>query len=163
MNPRLRRRVDASDVVQEACIDVARRYPEWVSRPDMPLLDWIRFLTRQKLADLARLHLGAQRRDVRREARGRTGSVAIADRLVGDLTTPSQGAVRSELRARLGEALDRLDDADREVLRLRHFEARTNDEVAGILGLTKAGASNRYIRALRRLRVIVPDPAREES
>ncbi len=159
MDPRLRRRVDASDVVQEACVDVLRRFPDWVARSEMPLLDWIRFLTRQKLADLARTHLGAKRRDVRREAREGAGSAsaAIAERLVGDFTTPSQGAVRGEMRARLDAALARLPEEDREVLRLRHYEARGNNEVAEILGLTKAGASNRYVRALRRLRAVVPD------
>jgi len=163
LDPRLRGRVDASDVVQEAYVDAARRYDEWSAKPCMPLLDWIRFLTRQKLVDLSRLHLGAQRRDVRREVRRAPGpasaSVAIAERLAGDLTTPSQGAIRSELAARLADALDRLDPADREVLVLRHFEQRTNDEVAATLGLTKAGASNRYVRALRRLRAVLPDPS----
>jgi len=163
MDPRLRDRIDASDVVQEAYVDAARRFDEWNANPCMPVLDWIRFLTRQKLVDLSRLHLGAQRRDVRREVRRApgpaSGSVAIAERLAGDLTTPSQGAIRSELAARLADALDRLDPADREVLVLRHFEQRTNDEVAATLGLTKAGASNRYVRALRRLRAVLPEPS----
>ena len=38
---------------------------------------------------------------------------------------------------------------DREVLTLRHFEELTNNEVAEVLAITKAGASNRYVRALR--------------
>jgi RNA polymerase sigma-70 factor, ECF subfamily len=44
---------------------------------------------------------------------------------------------------------------DREVLALRHFEELTNAETAEVLGLQKSAASNRYIRALRRLKEIL--------
>ena len=41
---------------------------------------------------------------------------------------------------------------DREILVLRHFEELSNNEVAEVLGIHKAAATNRYLRALRRLR-----------
>ena len=50
------------------------------------------------------------------------------------------------------EALNRMDPMDREVLVLRHFEELSNAEAAQVLGLEKTAASNRYIRALRRLK-----------
>jgi RNA polymerase sigma-70 factor (ECF subfamily) len=34
---------------------------------------------------------------------------------------------------------------------LRHFEEPSNTEAAAILGIQKAAASNRYVRALKRL------------
>ena len=49
-------------------------------------------------------------------------------------------------------ALDRLDPIDREVLALRHFEELSNNEVAALLGIRKAAASKRYVRALERLK-----------
>jgi RNA polymerase sigma-70 factor (ECF subfamily) len=49
-------------------------------------------------------------------------------------------------------ALETLDPLDREILTLRHFEELGNNEVAELLGLQKAAASNRYVRALGRLR-----------
>jgi len=48
-----------------------------------------------------------------------------------------------------------MDPIDREVLALRHFEHLFNDETAQVLGLTKSVASNRYIRALKRLKEIL--------
>ena len=48
-----------------------------------------------------------------------------------------------------------MDPIDREVLTLRHFEHLTNEETALVLGLTKTAASNRYIRALKRLKEIL--------
>ena len=50
-----------------------------------------------------------------------------------------------------------MDEIDREVLALRHFEELTNNEVAEVLGLQKSAASNRYVRALTRLRTILSE------
>lgn len=159
MDPRLAGRFDPSDVLQEAWLDVARRLQEYAANPEMPAWLWVRFLTVQKLAELHRRHLGAQRRDAGREVRRMAGpgatSVSIASRLVGDATSPSRGAEREEMRERLTKALDSMDEIDREVLLLRHFEELTNNEVAAVLGITKAGASNRYVRALARLSAIL--------
>ena len=48
-----------------------------------------------------------------------------------------------------------MDPIDREVLALRHFEELTNGEAAAVLGLTKTAASNRYVRALKRLQAVL--------
>ena len=54
-----------------------------------------------------------------------------------------------------------MDPIDREVLALRHFELLSNGEVAEVLGLSKAAASNRYVRALKRMKQILSTvPAR---
>src|SRR5438067_11536858 len=66
---RLRGRVDPSDVLQEACLDAARRLPEYHKNPTMPFFLWLRFLTGQRLLDEHRKHLGAAARDAGRESR----------------------------------------------------------------------------------------------
>ena len=68
---------------------------------------------------------------------------------------PSRAAIRAERQLRLQEALNAMDPTDREVLALRHFEELSNGEVAALLGLSKTAASNRYIRALKRLKDIL--------
>ena len=113
-----------------------------------------------KLMALHRKHLGTHARDAGRDvhlggARPQTSSVALAARLLGRLTSPSQAAARVELQVRVQDALSSLDPLDREVLSLRHFEQLTNTETARILGLSEAAASNRYVRALKRLRPIL--------
>ncbi len=159
MHPRLQGRLDASAVLQEARLDCARRYEGWVRDPQMPLYLWIRFLTAQKLTEMHRRHLGAQRRDARRELHAATGpeatAVSLAGRLLGDFTSPSQAVSFEEVRVRLAAALEEMDPIDREVLTLRHFEELSNNEVAEVLAITKAGASNRYVRALKRLRDVM--------
>ena len=44
---------------------------------------------------------------------------------------------------------------DREILTLRHFEELSNNETAQVLGIAKTAASNRYVRALKRLKDIL--------
>ena len=51
----------------------------------------------------------------------------------------------------LREALEAMDPIDREVIALRHFEELGNGEAAQVLNLSKAAASNRYVRAMGRL------------
>ena len=64
-------------------------------------------------------------------------------------------AIRAEHKLILQEALNGMDSIDREVLTLRHFELLNNEETALVLGLTNKAASNRYVRALRRLKEIL--------
>jgi RNA polymerase sigma-70 factor (ECF subfamily) len=59
------------------------------------------------------------------------------------------------MQLRLQEALNTMDPLDREVLVLRHFEELSNNEAAEVLGIQKSAASNRYIRALKRLKEIL--------
>jgi RNA polymerase sigma-70 factor (ECF subfamily) len=82
-------------------------------------------------------------------------SVSLAAQLLGKLTSASQAAIRVEHKLIVQEALNSMDPIDREVLALRHFEHLSNDETAHVLGLSKSAASNRYIRALKRLKEIL--------
>jgi RNA polymerase sigma-70 factor (ECF subfamily) len=84
-------------------------------------------------------------------------SASLAAQLLGRFTSASQAAVRAELQIRVQEALNSMDPLDREVLALRHFEMLGNAETARVLGIKKSAASNRYIRALERLRDVLAD------
>ena len=79
-------------------------------------------------------------------------TIALAERLLGSVSTPSEHCVREETKARLEEALNSMSPGEREILSLRHFEELTNAEVAAELGLRESTASKRYIRAIVRLK-----------
>ncbi len=158
LDRRLQGRVDPSDVLQEAYLDIAQRLPEYAKdRAYSPYL-WLRLVTGQRLLQVHRRHLGAARRDAGREVslyRGalpQASSVSLAARLMGRLTTPSNAAVRAERQLQLQAVLNGMDPMDREILALRHFEELSNGEASDVLGLSKTAANNRYIRALNRLR-----------
>lgn len=166
MNRRLQGRVDASDVLQEAFLEISRKLPEYLRAPTMPFFLWLRYITGQRLIIVHRRHLGAQMRDAGQEVslyRGslpQATSVSLAQQLLGRFTSVSHAAVRAELQVKVQEALNGMDPIDREVLALRHFELLTNSETAEVLGLSKTAASNRYIRALGRLKeilAVIPD------
>lgn len=82
-------------------------------------------------------------------------SVSLAAHLLGTMTSPSQAAVKAETRIYVQEALNGMDPLDREVLALKHFEQLSTSEMAQVLGLSKAGAGSRYLRAIKRLRKIM--------
>jgi len=150
-------------VLQDAWLEISDRLGDYLADPRMPFFLWIRFITAQRLMMLHRRHIGAQKRDVRKQVSLHKGafpsatSVALVDRLIASGTTPTQAAVQRELRLQLEEALDRMNTADREVLVLRHFEELSNVEAAAELGIENAAASKRYVRALRRLREILEE------
>lgn len=162
MHPALQARLDASDVVQEACAEAVERLPSWLANPEMPLHLWLRFITGQKLLQLHRRHLDSEMRAARREtpleADGslEASAVALADAIVeSGVLSPSGVAMREERRERLRAALETMKPEDREVLLLRHFEQLSNADVAVLLKLSQPGASLRYMRAAARLREIV--------
>src|SRR4029077_21103020 len=161
LSRRLQGRVDASDVLQEAYFDVCKRLPEYVQQPALPFYLWLRHLTGLKLAEVHRKHLGSQLRDADREVTLHRGglpeadSASLAAQLLGNVTSPSQGDVKAETRLFVQEALNSMDPIDREVLALKHFEPLSTSEIAEVLGLSKAGAGSRYLRAIKRLREIL--------
>ena len=158
LDRRLQGRLDPADVLQEAYLDVARRFPEYAADPALPFFLWLRLLTGQRLVDLHRQHLGTKMRNAGLEVslyRGdfpRASSASLAELLLGRLTTASQAAIRAETQLRVQEALNGMAPIDREVLILRHFEMLSNEETARVLGLKPSAASNRHLRALRRLK-----------
>src|SRR5271165_443872 len=158
LDRRLQGRIDSSDVLQDTYLEVARRAREYLAQASMPPFLWLRLLTGQTLQALHRHHLKVHMRDAGHEVslRHRTtpqaNSVSLAEMLLGRLTSPTRAARRAEMQLRLQELINGMEPLDREVLALRHFEELSNGEVAHVLGLSKTAASNRYIRALGRLK-----------
>jgi RNA polymerase sigma-70 factor (ECF subfamily) len=161
LDRRLQGRLDPADVLQEAYLDVARRFKEYAADPALPFFLWLRLLTGQRLTDLHRQNLGAQMRDAGREVSLHRGgappasSASLAELLLGRLTSASRAAIRAETQRRVQDALNAMDPIDREVLVLRHFEVLSNEETAVVLGLKPSAASNRHLRALKRLKEIM--------
>jgi RNA polymerase sigma-70 factor (ECF subfamily) len=161
LDPALAGRVDASDVVQDVLLEASQRLRDYLRRPDMPFHLWLRHLARDHIIDTHRRHRVAQRRSLDREqplvpaALAGGSSFELAAQFRDREPTPATVAVRHELERRLQAALLELDDDDREVIQMRHFEQLSNQDVALTLHLSEAAASMRYLRALRRLRAVL--------
>lgn len=160
MDDRLRGRLDASDILQDAFIDVQRKAPEFAQRK-LPVFLWLRLVVAERLLQMRRYHIGTRMRDVSLEVSLAPGgwpaasTHSLANHLLGRHTSPTQAAIRAERQRRLQDALNRMDLIDREIIALRHFEELSNNEAAAVLELSKSAASNRYIRAIKRLKDIL--------
>jgi RNA polymerase sigma-70 factor (ECF subfamily) len=161
LDRRVQGRVDPSDVLQEAFVDVLRRIGEYPAGGDFPFFLWLRQLVAQRLIDVHRHHLGAKMRDAALEVSIHNGgppqatSASLAAQLLGRWTTASRHLERAEVQLAVQAALETLDPLDREILALRHFETLTNSECAQVLGLSKSAASKRYVRALTRIKDVL--------
>ena len=161
MDPRLQSRVDASDVLQDAFLDVAARLDSYLQGSALSAFLWLRLVVGERLAICHRRHLGTRMRDaghevsLYRDPLPQASSAALASMLLGRLTSPSRAALRAERVLQVQEALNELDPLDREVVALRSFEQLSRAETAQVLGISEGAAAQRYIRALKRLKAIL--------
>jgi RNA polymerase sigma-70 factor (ECF subfamily) len=164
LDPRLRPRVDVSDVVQDAYLEALKRWDTYVARPALPFRLWLRQIALDRALKARRQHLGAARRALQREVPLPEGSsLTLARQLVAADPAPGQRLDLRDLARRVRQAVARLPEADREVVVLRHFEGLSNQEVACLLGLDPAAASKRHGRALLRLHRILFEGGLTES
>jgi RNA polymerase sigma-70 factor (ECF subfamily) len=164
LDPRLRPRLDPSDVVQEAHVEALNRLDAYLASPALPFRLWLRQIAFDRTLKARRHHMGTARRSLGREVPlPEESSVVLARRLLAGGPAPGQELDSRELARRLRRAVAQLPEADREVVILRHFEGLSNQEVACLLGLDPATASKRHGRALLRLHRILSAGGLTES
>lgn len=157
-------RISADDVLQESFVEASRRLEDYLTDAAVPVFIWLRFLVGQQVRIAHRRHLATNKRSVGKEFRIHHHSTArilkdVANRLLSHDSTPSAVASKRELYAQVRHQLESLDEIDREILTLRHYEELTNAEVAVELLISQDAASKRYRRALRRLRSSIDRPS----
>ena len=163
MDRALGRRVDASDVVQDVQLEASRRLDEYIRDPKLPFHLWLRQLAKDRIVDMHRRHRRAQRRSIDREqplaagGDGERSSLDLAGQVMDPELTPAAANIRRELQHRFLAALDQLNEDEREIILMRHFEHLGNGEVAAALGISPPAAGMRYLRALRKLRAVLGD------
>jgi RNA polymerase sigma-70 factor (ECF subfamily) len=150
LDPGLRARIDAADVVQDVHMAVSRALPKFMNERPLSFKLWLRRVALDQMAVLRRQHLQTQKRAASREVQlSEMSSLALTNSLLG--ARPSRIASQRELVDLVQRAMAELLDNDREVLLLRHFEELSNVEIAALLEIDPASVSQRYGRAIRRL------------
>jgi RNA polymerase sigma-70 factor, ECF subfamily len=167
MDPRLRTRLDPSDVVQESLAEADRRLAAYLADQPLPFYPWLRGLALERLAQLHRRHVRSQKRSVAREEHSLSAlpedSVReLAARLVGRGSSPSARMKHEDLKRRLREVLDQMGEHDREVIVLRHLEQLSVRDIAAVLGISEGAVKVRHVRALERLRKLLEDEGASE-
>lgn len=168
LHPQLRRRVDPSDVLQDAYLRAERKLEPYLADTRLPFFLWLRRMAGDALHDLHRRHLDAEGRDARMEVSPKDVAVGVTSEslahfYLADRTSPSQAAQRSERKALVEAAIARLDEKDREIIALRFFEQLSSRETAQILGIEEEAARKRFTRAISRFRESVATALPEEG
>jgi RNA polymerase sigma-70 factor (ECF subfamily) len=168
LDRRLAARLDPSDVVQESLADAAGKLSEYLRTRPMPFYPWLRSLALERLLTMYRWHIRTGKRSVRREELALPplpdeSALELAERLFARGSSPSDRLARSEARAVVRAALERLSDRDRELLVLRHLEQLSIREIAGVLAISEGAVKVRHVRALERLRDLLGHDPRETA
>jgi RNA polymerase sigma-70 factor (ECF subfamily) len=164
LDPKLRGRLDASDIVQETQLEAYRRLPDFLQRRPMPFDVWLRKTAYERLLMLRRQHVEAARRAVGREVPlPDRSSLLLARQLFPPGSTPSHQLRRRELVRQVQQVVAQLPEADREILFMRSIEGLPYQEVACILDLDPAAARKRHGRALLRLHQLLAAAGLKES
>lgn len=160
LHPRLAARVDPSDVVQEALLEAHRRLAKFARERPLPFYPWLRQIAWERLVQLQQKHRFARKRSVYREEPfdplvSDESLAKLARRLFVSDTGPARQVIKSEMRARVREALSQLSEVDRELLTLRYREQLPIEEIAAIMKLGESAVKMRHLRALQKLRSLL--------
>ena len=160
LDGKIKRRIDVSDVVQDVLVEASRRLQDYLANPTMAFHLWIRQIAKDRIIDAHRRHRVSAKRSVDREqplaaAPVDQSTMELAGQLCDPQLTPAAAATQRELAIHVQAAIEHLDENDRDIILMRHYEQLSNQEIAVALELTEPAASMRYLRALKRLRKVL--------
>lgn len=155
LGTRLRSKLDASDVVQQAILQAHTARDQFRGATEAEWLGWLRAILANALASSAR-RFTAEARDLGRERSLEVALDQSASRLAcllsADQTSPSAGAVRAEEILGLAQAMAGLPEDQRSVIELHHLKGLPVAQVAEILGKSRPAVAGLLFRALKTLR-----------
>ena len=160
LDPRLRPKLDASDVVQQTLLEAHRDLAQFRGSTSGELAAWLRRILACNLANAAR-DLGRDKRDVDRERSLEqaldASSARLAAWLVTDQSSPSQQVQREEELARVADALAQLPDDQRTAIELHHLQGLPLADVAARLARGKGATAALLFRGLKKLRRLLEE------
>jgi RNA polymerase sigma-70 factor (ECF subfamily) len=159
-DPRLQRRLDESDLVQEALLRAHQGLTDFCGDNEAALVKWLEQILANVLTDAVRRE-HAQKRDVALEqsldAALEESSARLGEYLTANGVSPAEQAERQEQLLRLAAALERLPDDYRDVIIRRDLMAESMAQVAGHMGRTEKSVAGLLLRARRKLRELLAE------
>jgi RNA polymerase sigma-70 factor (ECF subfamily) len=162
LDPRLRRHLDTSDIVQDTLVRAWERLEQFNGHTEAELVKWLKQILSNLVKDLWD-YFRAEKRDLALEQSLQAVLTQSALRLEAHLadkqSSPSQRAERQELLLRTASALEQLPEDQRDVVILHHMNEASVAEIAEQLNRTKKSVVGLLYRGLRRLReLLVEEP-----
>lgn len=160
MDPRIRPRVDPSDVIQDTLTSASQQLPKYLETTAIPFYAWLRRIAWQKLVHAHERHLDAEKRSIKREQVeyqqvSDKSTLLFAKLIPGNLSTPSGAVSRKENQIRVRRALASMAEIDREVLLQRYVEQLSLKEISSVLEMTEAAVTMRHMRALQKMQKLL--------
>lgn len=163
LDRKVQQRVDVSDVVQDVMVEASGRLEKYLDDPVMAFHLWIRQIAWDRIIDTYRRHRVSAKRNMDREqpiavpAGSDQSTMELAVQLRDPALTPAAAATQREIARKVEGVIELLNEQDREIILMRHYEHLSNLEIAEVLKLNPPAASMRYLRALRRLRQLLAE------
>jgi RNA polymerase sigma-70 factor (ECF subfamily) len=159
-DPRLGRRFDASDVVQEALLRGHANLDRFRGSTEAELVAWLQTILANVVADEIDKNK-AQKRNVELErslnATMAQSSTRLERFLADQESSASHKAERREELVRLAEAIEQLPEDQREAVLLRDLQDASVAEIGAQLGRTEKSVAGLLLRGRRRLRELLAD------
>jgi RNA polymerase sigma-70 factor (ECF subfamily) len=149
-------KLDASDIAQEVCLRVGKKFSQFEGRTVPELLGWINAIMRNFIIGRNEYYHEAQKRGAAREV---PGSKVFAF-LAASGSSPERRAIRDDEAVRLAAAIQQLPDRKREVVQLHYFDGLPYKEIASRMRCSTASLRilcHRAILDLRRITESVND------
>jgi RNA polymerase sigma-70 factor, ECF subfamily len=155
LDPRLRAKLDASDIVQQTLLQAQQALAQFRGRTTAEAAAWLRQILANNLAH-ARRDFGRGKRDVARErsleADLEQSSARLAVWLAAEQSSPSQRAERNEQILRLAQALETLPAAQREAVELHYWHDWSLADIGAHMSRSAAAVAGLLHRGLQQLR-----------
>ncbi len=160
IDPRLREKMDPSDVVQQTLLDAYQKRDQYRGMSSAEKAAWLRRILANNLVDALRA-IGRKKRDVAREQSLEHAIEKLSQRigmwLAADQSTPSQKLDQHEQAIRLADALAQLPPAQRQALVWQNWDNWSLAEIAEHMGRTPAAVAGLLKRGLKRLRELLTE------
>jgi RNA polymerase sigma-70 factor (ECF subfamily) len=160
IDPRLRSKLDPSDIVQETLLTAHQKLDQYRGRSEAEMAAWLRQILVNHLAQALRKFRGPQR-DVAMEqsldAAVEASSVRLAQWLAADQPGPTHALLHDEQLLLLAHALAELPEDQRTALELRHLRGLTVAQISQEMGRTESAVGGLLRRGLKRLREWLAD------
>ncbi len=153
MDPALRAKGGASDIVQETFIEAHRAFPRFTSQSHDEFLAWLRAMLLNNVTDFRRKYRGTLKRSSDREVAidGGTSSSDWRGLLASDVPTPSGEFSQQETMREIENALRRLPEDYQQVIFYRYEENLSFDEIAQRMQRTSNAVQKLFARSIDRL------------
>lgn len=159
IDPGLRQRVGAEEVLQSTFLDAAREWAGYQNGSAMKPYAWLYRLALDRLIEEYRKHARESNGLGRDMPLGDDCSALIGGQFLDAGTGPLTAAQRAELADRVRHVLSLLPDADRDTLAMRYFDQLSTCEICDVLNargnpavpITENALDVRLFRALKKL------------